>query len=187
VTGLLADSIADIRALRDSWGTVRGGWRAARRDAEQLIAHRQVLVATQAMTPDGMQVVLCTRLRLSGDTQTDILRIWFYKTKPELVDKTVQAHFQSVAEATGGFAAALGMERLTTRFAILAGTVWSAAATIRTLLEAEPASWLHIMLTQGWLMSGIAFASFGVLARWVLRWRLRARFRGGLTGRGATT
>ncbi len=179
---MLADCIADIQALRDSWGTVRGGWRAARRDAEQLIARRRVLVETRAMTPDGTQVVLSTRLRISGDTQTDILRVWFNKTKPELVDRTAQAHFQSVAEAMGGFAAALGMERLTTRFAILAGTVWSAAATIRALLEAEPASWLHIMLTQWWLMSGIGLASFGVLARSVLRWRLRANFRSGLTG-----
>lgn len=181
---LLAAIIADIRALRDSWSSVRGGWRAAWRDAAQLIAHRRVLVDTQALTPDGMKVVLRTRLRLSGDTQTDVLRVWFDRTAPELVEKKVQAHFQNVAAAMGGFAAAVGMERLISRFAILLGTVETiggAAATIRMLLEAEPALWLHIVLTQWWLLPGIAVALFGAFARGVLRWRRRTRFHGGLT------
>ncbi len=173
-------SRADLRALRASWGSVRGGWAGARRDARELLRHRRLRVDTAAMTPGGMQVVLRTRLRLSGDTQTDILRGWIDSAAAEVVAATAQSHFQSVSAATGGWAAALGLQRLAIRLAILAGSLASAAATIPHLLAADPAVWPHLVLAQWWLLSGFAFALAAILARWLLRWRLRALFRGGL-------
>jgi hypothetical protein len=180
MAAFLATSIAEIQALRASWTTIRGGWRAARSDAQQLLAHRRVMVDTAAMTRDGMQTVLRTRVRLSGDTQTDVLRAWLDTATPETVAQAAQIHFQSVAAAMGGFAAALGMERLATRFTMLVGSLVSAAATINRLLREDPALWLHILATQWWLLSGLGFALLAVIARWLLRWRLRARFRRGL-------
>jgi hypothetical protein len=181
MAAFLAPTIADIQALRASWATVRGGWGAARSDARQLLAHRRIMVDTAAMTGDGTQTVLRTRIRLSGDTQTDILRGWIATATPEAVAATTQTHFQSVAAAMGGFAAALGMERLATRFTMLAGSLISAAATINRLLREDPALWLHILATHWWLLSGLGFALLAVIMRWLLRWRLRALFRGGLT------
>jgi hypothetical protein len=175
-----AASIADIAALRASWGSVRGGWRAARQDAAQLLAHRRILVDTQAMTPGGMRVVLRTRLRLSGDVETDILRAWLDATTPEVVGALSSEHFQAVAAAIGGWAAALGMQRLATRLTIAIGSVAGGAATLRTLLTSEPALLLHAVLADWYLLAGFAFASLGVLIRGTLRWRLRAIFRIGL-------
>ncbi len=186
MVAFLASSIADFRALRASWNTVRGGWGAARSDARQLIAHRRIEVDTQAMTGNGMQPVMRTRLRLSGDTQTDILRGWIDTAPPAIVTATAETHFQSVAAAMGGFAAALGMERLATRLVVLVGSVVSAGATIRRLLETDRALWPHILLTHWWLWSGLAFALLALVARWLLRWRLRARFRGGLGPQAAS-
>jgi len=177
----LSASIADIQVLRASWTTVRGGWGAARSDAAQLLTHRRVMVDTSAMTRDGMQTVLRTRLRLSGDTQTDVLRVWIDSATSDIVERTARGHFQSVAVAMGGFAAALGMERLATRLVMLVGSVASAVATILTLLATEPALWLHTMLTHWLLLSGWVLALIGVAVRWILRLRLRAKFRGGLT------
>jgi hypothetical protein len=182
MAALLAPTIADIQALQASWATVRGGWGAARSDARQLLAHRRIMVETAAAMPDGNQTVLRTRIRLSGDTQTDILRAWIATAPPDAVAATTQAHFQSVAAAMGGFAAALGMERLATRFTMLAGTLASAAATINRLLREDPALWLQVLETHWWLLSGLGFALLALIVRWLLRWRLRALVRGGLGG-----
>jgi len=182
MAAFLSPTIADIQALRASWATVRGGWGAARSDARQLLAHRRIMVETAAATRDGTRTVLRTRIRLSGDTQTDILRDWFATASPDAVAATTQAHFQSLAAAMGGFAAALGMERLATRFTMLIGTLASAAATINRLLREDPALWLQILVTHWWLLSGLGFALLAVIARWLLRWRLRALVRSGLGG-----
>jgi hypothetical protein len=185
MAAFLAPTIADIQALRASWATVRGGWGAARSDARQLLAHRRIMVETAAATPNGTQTVLRTRVRLSGDTQTDILRDWFATASPDAVAAATQVHFQSLAAAMGGFAAALGMERLATRFTMLAGTLASAAAMTNRLLREDPALWLHILATHWWLLSGLGFALLAMIARWLLRWRLRALVRGGLGGQPA--
>ncbi len=144
------------------------------------------MVDTTAMTGDGIQTVIRTRLRLSGDTQTDILRAWIDTAPLAIVEATAQTHFQSVAAAMGGFAAALSMERLATRLAMLAGSIGTAAPTIIRLLRADPALWLHILLTQWWLWSGLAFALLAMIARLLLRWRLRARFGRGLRPQAAS-
>ena len=176
-----AESTADIAALRASWGSVRGGWRAARQDAVQLLAHRRIMIDTQAMLPDGMRVVLRTRLQLSGDTETDILRRWLDATASDTVATLARTHFQAVAAATGGLAASVGMERLATRFLVVAGTVVSAGTTIWTLLTTQPALLIPTLLARPALYVPVALAIAGVLLKLILGWRLRGMFRRGLS------
>src|SRR5512143_2441928 len=107
MAGWFATSIHDIRTLQASWATVRGGWRAARRDATELLLRRRILVDTRAMTSDGMQIVLLTRMRLNGDTQTDVLRRWLVTASPDAVKALTETHFQAVGAAVAGFAAAV--------------------------------------------------------------------------------
>jgi hypothetical protein len=176
-----AESSADIAALRASWGSVRGGWRAARQDAVQLLAHRRIMIDTQAILPDGMRVVLRTRLRLSGDTETDILRRWLDATASDTVATLASAHFQAVAAATGGLAASVGMERLATRFLIVAGTTVSAGTTIWTLMTTQSALLIPTLLARPALYVPVALAIAGLLLKLFLRWRLRGMFRRGLS------
>jgi hypothetical protein len=177
--GWLAATRADIGALRASWNTVRGGWRAARRDAAELITHRRVLVDTQAMTPDGVRAVLRTRLRLIGDTETDILRGWLATAPPEAVAAAATAHFAAVGAAAGGWAAAVGMERLLMRFLVLAGAFGGAAAALHRIMVTEASQLVDVLLTDWRLWIGVAFGLVGGAGRWLLRLRLRARFGGG--------
>ncbi len=172
--------MADIRALRASWATARSGWAAARGDARQLLAHRRIMIATQATAGGVAQTVLRTRIRLIGDTQTDILRTWIMQTPPELVERTAAAHFQSVAVAMSGFGTALALQRVFNRLAVLAGGLIGAIPTLRTLLTADRAQWLHLLLSQWWVLGGFGFALLALMVRQVLRWRLRALFRHGL-------
>jgi len=175
--GWLAAIVSDVVALRTHWSGVRGGWRAARRDAEELVKYRRLLVDTSAMTPDGMAVVLRTRLRIIGDTQTDILRRWLATATPEAVERTSKTHFQAVAAALGGWNAARAMERVVIRLGWVIGGGWSASVLLRT-----PTSDLrHVLWTNWHLLAGIAAPVVLGLARQVMRWRLRALFHRGLT------
>lgn len=178
--GWLGESLTDIKALRASWGSVRGGWRAAHRDAAELLAHRQILVDTRAMTRDGMQVVLRTRLRLSGDTETDILRSWLEATPSEALQALATTHFRAVAAMLGGFAAALGMERLATRLTILVGSISGAITAIRSLLQTDAAHLLERLSTDKVMLAAVALTTAGFVIRMILRWRLRALFRRGV-------
>ena len=178
----LAASVADLRTLRESWGSARGGWRAARRDAAELLAHRRILVDTQAMTPDGVRIVLRTRVRLSGDTETDILRSWLDGATPAALEASASAHFYAVAAAISGFGAAVSMERLVVRAALFAGSVVSAVAAFRNLLQTEPSQLIEVLLSDRTLLTALVLVLAGVLLRVILRWRLRAIFRRGLSG-----
>lgn len=178
--GWLTATGDDIAALWASWGSVRGGWRAARRDARELLAHRRLLIDTQAMTPQGMRVVLRTRLRLIGDTQTDILRGWLESSSPEAVRALAETHFQTVTAALGGWAAALGMERMLARLVGACGGIAAAASTVQEMLATERALLLHAILTDWRLLGGLGVLVLGVPIRWLLRRRVRAIFRSGL-------
>jgi hypothetical protein len=181
VIAWFADIKTDIAALRTSWRSVRGGWRAALEDAEQLIAHRRIMVDTQAMLPGGMRVVLRTRIRLSGDTETDILRAWLNATASDAVAALASTHFLAVAAATNGLAAAVGMERLVTRFMIAMGTAGGAGTTIWAMLTTKLALLIPTLLTMWALLVPVALAMAGVLVKLILRRRLREMFRRGLS------
>jgi hypothetical protein len=141
------------------------------RKRRKLLAHRRIMIDTQAMLPSGMRVVLRTRVVLSGDTETDILRGWLDATPSDAVAALARAHFQVVAAATGRLAAAVGMERLATRSIIVTGTAIGAGTTISTLLTTQ----LSLLIPV------VAFALAGVLIRPILRRRLRGMFRRGLS------
>ncbi len=176
-----ADIKTDIAALHASWRSVRGGWRAAVEDAEQFIAHRRIMVDTQAMLPDGMRVVLRTRVRLSGDTETDILRAWLNATASDAVAALASTHFLAVAAATGGLAAVVAMERLATRFVVAVVTASGAGTTIWAMLTTAPAQMMPVLLSSWSLRATVAIALVGVLVKMILRRRLRGMFRRGLS------
>ena len=128
-----------------------------------------------------MRVVLRTRVRLSGDTETDILRAWLNATTSDAVAALASTHFLAVAAATSGLAAAVGMERLATRFMIAVGTAGGAGTTIWTLLTTELALLIPVLLSSWALLAPVAFAIAGVLVKLILRRRLRGMFRRGLS------
>jgi hypothetical protein len=171
---------SDVAALRASWGSVRGGWREVICDARALIKHRRLLIDTQAMTPQGMQVVLRTRLRLMGDTETDIRRDWLASSAPEAARALVATHFRVVAAASRGWGAALGMERIVARLLGTLGAAAIAAGSVERALTTDRAQLLHALLADPSLLSGVAIFVVGAPARRLLRWRLRVLFRRGL-------
>jgi hypothetical protein len=163
---------ADVAALRASWQTVRGGWAAAVDDARQLIVRRRVLVQTKA----GQQLVLCTRLRLIGDTQTDVSRAWYESASAADFQQTAQAHFTAVDAAMQGWnvARALGsMLMLLTR--TLAAAIILIGELVR-LRGTPPSQLLPLLLENPALWLGAALWLVGEMARFILRWRLRALF-----------
>jgi hypothetical protein len=178
----LSNSVTDVRVLRENWGSVRGGWRAARQDALELVTHRRILVNTEALTANGMQIVLRTRIRLNGDTETDILRNWLDTVTPPALEASAGAHFRSVAAAVAGFAAAASMERLVVRAALLIGFALSAIASLRSLLQTEPSRRIGILLGDWTLWAALALVLAGIFLRLILRWRMRAIFRRSSSG-----
>jgi RNase P/RNase MRP subunit POP5 len=173
----IAAIAADVAAVHAGLQTVRGGWRAARCDARELIAHRRILVDTPAMTRNGMQVVLRTRLRLFGDTQTDILRSWLEMAPRTEAQAAIAAHFRSVAAAMGGWSVARAMERVLVRLTGMVGGAVSVAVIIQKILVTPAPLLLHTVLSSWALWGGTAFALLGTMVRWFVRWRLRAVFR----------
>ena len=168
---------ADLALLRANWRTVHGGWSAALRNAQALVARRRVLVKTTLPTPQGEQLVLCTRLRLSGDTQTDIRRRWFETAPPAQLTAAADAHFAAVAAATQGWNVALALERLAMQFIWTLGAAFAAIATIVKIVHLPPSQMFSAALTNPLLWSGLGLPLLGHAVRWALRWRLRRLFR----------
>jgi hypothetical protein len=168
----------DVATLRASWG----GWRAAWQDARQLIRHRRVLVDTSVMTPAGAQVVLRTRLRLIGDTQTDILRGWLDAAASKDLDDTVRTHFETVAAAMHGWAAMRAMERVLILSAWCIGLLFGAATTVQKFMALPISDAVLAVFTRWHLWAGLAPAVLGHLIRWLLRLRLRAVFHHAISG-----
>ena len=181
----VASVIADVNALAAAWGSVRGGWRAAWRDASQFLSYRRVLVDTEAPTREGVRVVLRTRVRLTGDVQTDILRSWLNGTPPALVDELVRRHFSSVAAAVQGWFVVPAGIRLGSLCTVALGIIPGSAYSIRLALRAEWQMLISALLLNWWVLSGIAVAVFGFLLRRILRLWLQWKFRAGLSIRQA--
>jgi hypothetical protein len=89
------------------------------------------------------------------------------------------AHFASVAAAAGGWAAAIGMERLAVRSLVLAGTIGSAAAALHRILVTEASQLADAVLSDWRLWASVAFGLLGGAVRWLVRLRLRALLGGG--------
>jgi len=179
--GRLASAVADLDALRRSWSSVRGGWRAAWRDSVQFLENRRVQVDTEAQTRDGACVVLRTRVRLNGDVQTDILRCWLDGTPNRSVEELAKQHFRAVADAAGGWPAVRATFRLATRLAVAVGAVAGIPSAVRTALEAGWESLPPSLIANWWVLFGIVSASVGLLLPWAVRLWLRWKFRTGLS------
>jgi hypothetical protein len=176
-----ASVVADVNALATAWGSVRGGWRSAWRDASQFLSHRRALIDTEAPTQEGVRVVLRTRMRLTGDVQTDILRSWLNGTSPAFVDELVRSHFSSVAAAVQGWSVVPAGIRLGSLCTVALGIIPGSAYSIRLALRAEWQMLISALLLNWWVLSGIAIAVFGFLLRRILRLWLQWKFRGGLS------
>jgi hypothetical protein len=135
----LARIVDDINALRAAWNSVRGGWRAAWRDAMQLIAERRVVVETSAQLDAGAVVVLRTRIRLTADAETEVFRSWLEKSPASSIEELAKAHFVSVAAAVQGWSATLAMIRVGTMSITALGTF---AAVVSMLGSVRQAGWI---------------------------------------------
>ncbi len=159
---------ADIATLRASWQTAGGGWPKAWQDARELIVQRRVLVKTTAPTKQGDRLVLCTRLRLIGDTQTDVLRDWLGTAPAKDVAMVTEAHFRAVDAAMEGWNIALAIERVLLLLTSYIGLL-IAATDLVTRLMTSPS-----LLLRSWpLWFGLALPLLAQSARIALRWRLR--------------
>jgi membrane protein insertase Oxa1/YidC/SpoIIIJ len=162
---------ADIVKLRASWQTVRGGWPQAWRDARELIVQRRILVKTSASTKQGHRLVLCTRLRLIGDTQTDVLRDWLGTTPVKDVTVVTETHFRAVDAAMEGWNIALAMERVLLQITSYIGLLIAATSFVTRIITAPS------LLLRSWpLWFGLALPLLAQVVRIILRWRLRALF-----------
>jgi hypothetical protein len=177
-------AIADAQALWRNRAAARAAWR----NASQLLVHRRLLIDTCAPTPmpAGTQVVLRTRIRLMGDTQTDILRLWAQTATAAEIAATAATHFSRVAAVSDGWSAMLGLRRMGTRLLMTAGSIAGLVSGFRTLQGAPAADWWHVVATRllgpaSGLLWGAALLVLGYVVRWVLRWRLRKLFADGLS------
>jgi len=170
--------IADVEILLAAWRSAPGGWRRAWRDSAAMLTRREFLVETK----DGPTVVLCTRLRLHGDVQTDVLKRWLDGTPREAVEGLARRHFQSVGDAMRGWPAVRAMVRLGTQLLVTLGAVAGLGSAIETWLRVGWSSLLSALLADWWTLSGIAIMVLAPLLRWTVRAWLRRKLRNGLFG-----
>jgi hypothetical protein len=169
-----ASLIADVRAASSAWNSGRGGWRATWRGALKFVRQHHITVETRV----GTQVVLRTRIRLTGDVQTDIVRTWLNTaaTGPELRD-TANSHFRSVAAAVHGWAVLGAHIRLVSDAFIAAGSLTAFVSAWRNLPAFEWHAFLALVLSQAWLLAGVITAIVGLGIRKGAAFWLRRLFR----------
>lgn len=173
-----------MAALRAAASSARGGLPAAWRDAMQLLSDRRVLIETTAPTPNGNPIVLRTRVRLSGDVQTDILRDWLDGAPSETTNKVLDAHFRSVNEAVKGWAAVGAGVRLGSLLTIALGMIPVAMFITERAMHDQWQSLPRLLLANWWTVVGVAIAAVGLLLRRLLRLWVQWKFRRGLDQRG---
>lgn len=171
--------VDDIRALRAGWHSVTAD-HAAHQAFEDLISRRRIKVETQAVTRDGMQVVLSTTLWLSGDAQTDIRREWLAETRAAAFQATLDEHFGAVTKALGGWPAVLALERLAVRCMALAGMGLGVGSTISHALTADLSTLPRVLVNDTRFIVGLAACVIAALARRGIRFRLLSKFHEGL-------
>jgi hypothetical protein len=169
--------IADFNALVAAWNSTRGGWRAAWQDSMQLLARRRVLVDTRADTPLGERIVLRTRVRLTGDTQTDVFRGWLEAAPAATVEAIASAHFRSVGDAARGWLAVRAMVRLGSQLIVAASATIALVTQLQALLAAGWRALIPALLGNWWSLTAIALLILGIPLRWLLRLWMRRKFR----------
>jgi len=172
--------IADVRILVAAWQSAHGRWRAVWRDVQQLLARRRILVETRAPTQGGLAVVLRTRVRLTGDVQTDVSRPWLTATPRPSVEASTTVHFKAVADAMRGWAAVAALVRIVTDLLVVLGSVAGLVSAVQTAFAAGWRTIVPALLTDWQVLLAIIVAALGFGVRWLLRLWLRRRFRDGL-------
>lgn len=181
-------AFADIRMLRllkDDWARIAainastGGWAAAWQHTWEIANSRRVLVQTLAPSADRPQLVLRTRVRLNGDTQTDVCARWLGSTPKPTAEAFIAAHFRDVVVATVAWPAVAALTRLATTLLILAGlAIWPLPA-----LQGFAGGWRGFaaaLLPHRWAWTMVPALMIGVLFRVGFRTWLRRRFSRGL-------
>src|ERR1051325_6456897 len=168
-----ASLIADFRTALIGWSSARGGWRAAWRDGLELLRQREITVDTRV----GSQVVLRTRVRLTGDAQTDIVRSWLNTAATGTgIRDTANFHFGSVAAAVRGWAVLAAQIRLISDVLVVVGSFTALTSGWRNLQTFELDALLGLLLSQGWLVGAVT-ALVGLGIRFAVRFLLRLYFR----------
>jgi hypothetical protein len=172
-----ASVTADVSTLAAAWNSLRGGWPAAWRDAEQLLSQRRTVIDTEAQTRGGLRVVLRTRVRLNGDVQTDILRCWLDGTPHRSAEALLNTHFQSVGDATKGWSAVSAGIRLASLLTVASGMIPGGAFAIRLAFREEWQTLVSALLTNWCVLSSLGIVAIGFLLRGILRLWLQRKFR----------
>jgi hypothetical protein len=148
----------------------------------ELAERRSILVQTEVATEGGNQLVLRTRIRIIGDTQTDVLRLWMQRANPDTAQATIHAHFKAVAARTGD----LGSLRTLARAVHACSWLGLAALTVKPVWPVlETQDWTNLLPTVlehwPWPLAGIVLPVMHRVGGWVLRRRLLGAFSRGLT------
>jgi hypothetical protein len=168
---------ADARAVAAAWSARGSNAPNATKNLSTLLIQRRLVIDTSGPVGGRTEIVLRTRLRLSGDSETDILRDWLQTTPSTDVETLSAAHFRSVA-ATTSLSPVIGAAvRLITDLAIMMGTVGGIVAMVRELLR-EGWRVLGPALLANWgLAAGVILTTTGVALRILLRTWLRQKLR----------
>jgi len=172
---------ADVRAVAAAWSARGGNAPNAAENLSTLLTRRQLVIDTSGPVGDRTDIVLRTRLRLSGDSETDILRAWIQATPSADVETLCTAHFRSVAATTSLTPVIGAVIRLATDLAILMGTVGGIVAIVRGFLREGWGALGPALLANWGLAAGIILAVTGPALRMLLRTWLRQKLRALLT------
>ncbi|HEU0216896.1 MAG TPA: hypothetical protein VFQ90_09550 [Stellaceae bacterium] len=173
----LQRTTADVRAVAAAWSARGSDAPNAATNLSTLLIRRQLVIDTSGPVGDRTDIVLRTRLRLSGDSETDILRDWLQTTPSADVETLCTAHFRSVAATTSLTPVIGAVIRLATDLAILMGTVGGIVAIVRDLLREGWRALGPALLANWGLAAGVILAMTGMALRILLRTWLRQKLR----------
>lgn len=168
---------ADARAVAAAWSARDSNAPNAAKNLSALLIQRRLVIDTSGPVGDHTDVVLRTRLRLSGDSETDILRDWLQTTPSADVETLCTAHFRSVGAATSLSPVIGAAIRLATDFAVMVGTAGGIVAIARDLLSEGWRALGPALLANWGLRAGIILGIMGVVLRILLRTWLRQKLR----------
>lgn len=168
---------ADARAVAAAWSARGDNAPNAASNLSSLLIQRRLVIDTNGPVGDRTEIVLRTRLRLSGDSETDIRRDWLQTTPRADVENLCGAHFRAVTAATSLSPVIGAVIRLATDLAIVTGTVGGIAAVVRELLREGWRALGPALLANWGLAAGVILSVTGVALRILLRTWLRRKLR----------
>jgi hypothetical protein len=168
--------VADARAVRDAWRLGGAAWVTAWRNLSHLLVRRQLVIATEAVVAGAVQPVLRTRLRLSGDSETEILRGWLQATPATEIAALAETHFRAVAVATAS-PAFVAAAKLGGRVIAALGTAGGLAVFVADAIRHGWAALGPALLANWGLLSSLAVAGLGFVLRHAFRFWLRRKLR----------